>query len=71
MLEGHEATRGPNSKTQGKTARRNEYKEKYLNNSFDALEFLEVIAQTIGHGKLYSDGTTIPTINDILDVFSR
>ena len=33
LLEGHEITRGRNSKTQCKTALRNEYKDKYLNNT--------------------------------------
>ena len=68
LLEGHETTRGSNSKTQCKTARRNDYKEKYLNNTFSALEFLDAITQTIGHGNLYSDATTIPVINDFFDV---
>ena len=68
LLEGHEATRGPNSKTQCKTALRNEYKDKYLNNTFSALEFLDAMTQTIGHGNLYSDATTIPVTNDFLDV---
>ena len=68
LLEVHETTRGPISKTQCKTARRNEYKEKYLNNTFSALEFLDSITQTIGHGNLYSEATTIPVINDFFDV---
>ena len=68
LLEGHETTRGPNSKTHCKTALRNEYKDKYLNNTFSALEFLDAMTQTIGHGNLYSDATTIPVTNDFLDV---
>ena len=68
LLEGHETTRGPNSKTQCKTALRNEYKDKYLNNTFSALEFIDAMTQTIGHGNLYSNATTIPVTNDFLDV---
>ena len=68
LLEGHETTRGPSSKTQFKTARRNECKEKYLNNTFSSLEFLDANAQTIGQGNLYSDAKTIPASNDVLDI---
>ena len=37
LLQGHETTRGPTSKSKFKTARRNEIKDKYLNGSISAL----------------------------------
>ena len=71
LLENHETTRGPNSITKYKTARRNEYKEKYLNNSFSSVEFIDAMALTIGHGNYCSDTTTVPANSlDISNDFS-
>ena len=70
-LENHETTSGTKSITKYKTARRNEYKEKYLNNSFSSVEFLDAMALTIGHVNFCSDITTVPAnSSDISNDFS-
>ena len=48
LMENNEITRGPSSCTKVKRTKRNECKEKYLNGSYNAVEYLDAISLTIG-----------------------
>ena len=52
MLNGHATTRSPNATTRDKQIRRNQCKDKYLNGTYTAVDYLNAISLTIGHASV-------------------
>ena len=52
LLNSHATTRGPNVTTRDKQIRRNQCKDKYLNGSYTAVDYLNAISMTIGHASI-------------------
>ena len=52
LLNGHANTRVPNATTRDKQIRRNQCKDKYLNGSYTAVDYLNAISMTIGHASI-------------------
>ena len=71
LMEGLDTTRGCNSFTKAKMDFRNSAKEKYLNGTFNELEYIEAITFIIGRGYLETGSKflqTSKTMGDSLDL---
>ena len=54
MMNEHETTRGSNGTTRIKEVRRKQWKEKYLEGTYTAVDYRNTILLTIGHENIYS-----------------
>ena len=63
LMEGLDITRGCNSFMKAKIDRRNIAKEKYLNGTFNELEYIEAITLTIGRGDIETGSMSLQTSN--------
>ena len=69
LMEGLDTTRGCNPFTKEKIDRRNIAKEKYLNGTFNELEYIDAIRFTIGRGDLETGSMSPQTTNTMEILF--
>ena len=53
MMNEHETTRGSNGTTRIKEVRRKQWKEKYLDGTYTAVDYRNTILLIIGHENIY------------------